>query len=76
MNCVHPGYIETPMLTVGGRMSEETKRSLAAQVPLGELGHPRDVAAVCTFLASDDSRYVSGSEIVVDGGLIAGLRPA
>jgi NAD(P)-dependent dehydrogenase (short-subunit alcohol dehydrogenase family) len=76
VNSVHPGYIDTPMLTVGGRMSEETKRSLAAQVPLGELGHPRDVAAVCAFLASDDSRYVSGSEIVVDGGLIAGLRPA
>jgi 3alpha(or 20beta)-hydroxysteroid dehydrogenase len=76
VNSVHPGYIETPMLTVGGRMTEETKRALAAQVPLGELGRPEDIAAVCAFLASDDSRYVSGAEIVVDGGLIAGIKGA
>jgi 3alpha(or 20beta)-hydroxysteroid dehydrogenase len=75
-NSVHPGYIDTPMLTVGGRMAEETKRSLAAQVPLGALGTPDDVAAVCAFLASDDSRYCSGAEFVVDGGLIAGITPS
>jgi 3alpha(or 20beta)-hydroxysteroid dehydrogenase len=76
VNSVHPGYIDTPMLTVAGRMSEETKRSLAAQVPLGELGRPEDIAAVCAFLAAEDSRYVNGAEIVVDGGLISGITPA
>jgi 3alpha(or 20beta)-hydroxysteroid dehydrogenase len=74
-NSVHPGYIDTPMLTVGGRMSDETKRSLASQVPCGSLGSPEDVAAACVFLASDDSRYLSGAELVIDGGLIAGLTP-
>jgi NAD(P)-dependent dehydrogenase (short-subunit alcohol dehydrogenase family) len=64
------------MRTGGGRMAEETKRSLAAQVPLGALGTPDDVAAVCAFLASDDSRYCSGAEFVVDGGLIAGITPS
>jgi NAD(P)-dependent dehydrogenase (short-subunit alcohol dehydrogenase family) len=64
------------MLTVGGRMTEDTKQALAAQVPLGTLGTPDDVAAVCAFLASDESRYCSGAEIVVDGGLIAGLKPS
>jgi NAD(P)-dependent dehydrogenase (short-subunit alcohol dehydrogenase family) len=64
------------MLTVGGRMSEETKRSLAAQVPLGELGRPEDIAAACAFLATEDSGYVTGAELVVDGGLICGIAPA
>ncbi|MGE4427428.1 MAG: SDR family NAD(P)-dependent oxidoreductase [Solirubrobacteraceae bacterium] len=75
-NSVHPGYIDTPMLTVEGRMREETKRRLAAQVPGGTMGTPDDIAAVCAFLVSDDSRYVNGAEIVVDGGLIAGIHPA
>jgi len=74
-NSVHPGYIETPMLTVGGRMTAETMRSLASQVPGGELGSPQDIADACAFLLSDQSRYVSGAELVVDGGLIAGLQP-
>jgi 3alpha(or 20beta)-hydroxysteroid dehydrogenase len=75
-NSVHPGYIDTPMLTAGGRMTDDTKSSLAAQVPLGTLGSPDDIAAVCAFLASDESRYCNGAEIVVDGGLIAGVKPA
>lgn len=74
-NSVHPGYIDTPMLTVGGRMTQETMRSLASQVPGGELGRPEDIADACAFLLSDASRYVNGAELVIDGGLIAGLQP-
>jgi 3alpha(or 20beta)-hydroxysteroid dehydrogenase len=75
-NSVHPGYIDTPMLTVGGRMSEATKQALAGQVPTGALGTPEDIAATCLFLASDESRYCNGAELAVDGGLIAGLTPS
>jgi len=75
-NSVHPGYIDTPMLTVGGRMTQATKDALAAQVPSGALGDPDDVAAVVAFLLGDESRYCNGAELVVDGGLIAGLQPA
>ena len=75
VNSVHPGYIDTPMLTVGGRMTEETKPRRAGQVPLGTLGAPEDIAAACVFLASDESRYINGAELVVDGGLISGLKP-
>ena len=75
VNSIHPGYIDTPMLTVGGRMTDQTKQRLATQVPLGTLGTPEDIAAACVFLASDESRYCNGAELVVDGGLISGLRP-
>jgi 3alpha(or 20beta)-hydroxysteroid dehydrogenase len=74
-NSIHPGYIDTPMLTVGGRMTNETKLSLARQVPAGALGSPDDIAAACVFLASDASRYCNGAELVIDGGLIAGVAP-
>jgi 3alpha(or 20beta)-hydroxysteroid dehydrogenase len=76
VNSVHPGYIDTPMLTVGGRMTEATKDTLAGQVPLGTLGVPEDIAAACVFLASEQSRYCNGAELVVDGGLISGLTPS
>jgi 3-oxoacyl-[acyl-carrier protein] reductase len=57
-------------------MTDETKDSLASQVPCGELGTPDEIAGACVFLASDDSRYCNGAELIVDGGLIAGLTPA
>jgi NAD(P)-dependent dehydrogenase (short-subunit alcohol dehydrogenase family) len=57
-------------------MTDETRDSLASQVPCGGLGTPDEIAGACVFLASDDSRYCNGAELVVDGGLIAGLTPA
>ena len=64
-NLVHPGYIETPM--VAGAPATFRQASVDAN-PLGILGAPEDVAAVVVFLISDESRYVSGAEIAVDGG--------
>jgi 3alpha(or 20beta)-hydroxysteroid dehydrogenase len=78
-NSVHPGYIDTAMLRGTGRAQEMTDAALAdfgsAAVPIGRLGSVDDVAEVVLFLASDASRYCTGSEFVVDGGVIAGINP-
>lgn len=71
-NSVHPGLIETQMgdkvMGLGGADPAQTKETRRRAVPLGELGRPEDVASCILFLASDDSRYVTGAELVVDGG--------
>jgi 3alpha(or 20beta)-hydroxysteroid dehydrogenase len=64
-NLVHPGYIETPM--VANAPASFRQAQLDAN-PLGIVGAPADVAHLIVFLISDESRYVSGAEIVVDGG--------
>ena len=65
VNTVHPGYIETPM--VANAPATFRQANLDA-TPLGIVGAPDDVAHLIVFLISDESRYVSGAEIVVDGG--------
>lgn len=64
-NLIHPGYIETPM--VAGAPETFRQAQLDAN-PLGTVGTPDDVAHLVVFLISDESRYISGAEIVVDGG--------
>ena len=66
-NCIHPGFTDTPMQTV--RTSDpEWVRAAVAEIPLGRLGTARDVANAALFLASDEASYVTGIELVVDGG--------
>ena len=72
-NSVHPGYIETAMLTRDGERDPEELVRLGRRVPIGRVGTPDEVADVYLFLASDAGRYVSGAEIHVDGGLLAGI---
>ena len=71
-NSVHPGLIETQMgdkvMGLGGADPAQNKETRRKAVPLGELGRPEDVASCILFLASDDARYVTGAELVVDGG--------
>lgn len=65
-NVVAPGFIETDMTA---ELSEDTHKQAKDFIPLKRLGKPEDVAAVVSFLASEDSAYVSGAVIPVDGGM-------
>jgi NAD(P)-dependent dehydrogenase (short-subunit alcohol dehydrogenase family) len=67
INVLSPGHVETPGLT--GLMSEEQKAAAVALVPLGRIGTPDDLGKAAVFLASDDSAYVTGIELFVDGGV-------
>ena len=67
VNAIAPGFIETEM-TQG--LSDEVKQSILKSVPIGSFGKPIDVAKVALYLASDDSNFVTGQTIVVDGGMV------
>ena len=67
-NIIHPGPVDTPMQKEWG---EETRKAIAAYVPIGRLGKPEDIAYCALFLASDESSYITGTEIIVDGGIMA-----
>ncbi|MEM0953725.1 MAG: glucose 1-dehydrogenase [Pseudomonadota bacterium] len=76
VNSVHPGFILTPMVEQGlAQVDPNEIEALTAEflkkIPLGEMGVPRDIANGCLFLASDESRYMTGAELVIDGGFTA-----
>jgi len=70
VNSVHPGVIETPM-TSDILKDQKMKDNLVQSVPLGRTGKPVDIAGPVVFLASDAASYMTGAEIVADGGWIA-----
>lgn len=78
-NSVHPGQIMTPMLeglfadvaTAQGQSTEFMQAEFLKQIPLGEFGEAQDVANMVLFLASDESRHVTGTQMLVDGGMLS-----
>jgi NAD(P)-dependent dehydrogenase (short-subunit alcohol dehydrogenase family) len=76
VNTISPGDVETEMLDRYLEATDDPSAARAAMVasyPLGRLASPDDIAAAATFLASDDSSYVTGTDLRVDGGLLARL---
>lgn len=79
VNSVHPGIIDTPMMAdaakvieaTTGQGSNTTRTQFASRHPLGRMGRDTDVANAVAFLASDAAAFVTGSELVVDGGMTA-----
>jgi len=73
-NSVHPSFVETPMVETMIAATEDAERArqrLVRQVPLGRIATAADIAPLVVYLLSDESRFVTGSEMVVDGGVTA-----
>lgn len=75
VNSVHPGYIWTPLVEDlarrSGREVEDFRHELDSKHPIGHVGEPSDIAAGIVYLASDEAKFVTGSELVIDGGYTA-----
>jgi 3alpha(or 20beta)-hydroxysteroid dehydrogenase len=67
-NAIMPGLIDTPMMDSA---APAFRAAALAEIPAGRIGAPGDVAPLVAFLLSDESRYISGAEITVDGGMTA-----
>jgi len=74
VNSIHPGFIWTPIMEELGRRSpmgvEAFRKQLDELHPIGHVGEPDDIAYGILYLASDESKFVTGSELVIDGGYI------
>ena len=71
VNSIHPGVIDTPMLDETRMVTPGNMEELLERIPLGRIAQPGEVAKLALFLASDDSAYSTGSEFIIDGGLLA-----
>jgi 3-oxoacyl-[acyl-carrier protein] reductase len=67
VNAVAPGFITTDMTD---KLTDEIKEGMLKMIPLAKFGEPKDIANAVAFLASDDSRYITGQTIHVNGGMV------
>ncbi len=73
-NAVCPAFVEGPMvdeIASGTRDPSTVKNKLALDIPLGRLGEPEEVAALCVYLLSDEASFITGADVPIDGGLTA-----
>jgi NAD(P)-dependent dehydrogenase (short-subunit alcohol dehydrogenase family) len=70
VNCVAPGAVMTPMLA---GVPDQIREKITAQIPVGRIAEPREIAAVHAFLASDEAAFITGQVIFVDGGMSVGV---
>ena len=71
INSVHPGFTDTPGTAHGFGTDQQRRADLVRATPLGRIGRPEDIANGVLFLASDESSFMTGSELVIDGGYTA-----
>ena len=69
VNSINPGIVETEGARAGGFIGSEFEKGVVAQTPLGRTGQPGDIAPVAVFLASDDSAWLTGEQLLATGGI-------
>ena len=69
VNSINPGPVETEGVISAGFIGSDFEKQFVAQTPLGRIGQPDDIASIATFLASDDSRWLTGERLLATGGL-------
>ena len=73
-NCILPGAVDTPMQN-RWKKNPKAKKNLAKLIPLQRIGRPEDVANAILFLLSDESQYITGTELIIDGGITSYVWP-
>ncbi len=73
VNSIHPGLIETPMLHQLPAIEQGLSEQVVRRIPYGRIAEAVEVARLALFLASDDSEYMNGTELIIDGGMIQGI---
>ncbi len=66
VNTISPGYTATPMVMA---IKEEVREKIVAQIPMGRLGFPEEIAGAVSYLSSDDAKYITGANLAINGGL-------
>jgi 3-oxoacyl-[acyl-carrier protein] reductase len=69
VNSINPGIVETEGTHTGGFIGSDFEKGIVAQTPLGRIGQPGDIAPVAVFLASDDSAWLTGEQLLASGGV-------